>query len=83
MTAAEPGHAGDHAALRDERDALRLAGHVIVEHLDHWCECPLPPDANCEPCRLFSRALAAFRAPAASQEPSQITRTPPPDGGAR
>ena len=63
------------AAIQDERDALRLAGYVVAEHLDHWCECPLPPDAGCEPCRLFSRALGVLRpTPAASQEPPHNAR---------
>lgn len=41
--------------LTSENEQLRAALVAIEHNVDHWLDCPLPPDAECVPCHLFAR----------------------------
>lgn len=55
----------ERVVLREENDRLRLDSERLrmlaetvgdPELLDHWAECPLPPDAGCDRCKRWFSA---------------------------
>lgn len=47
------------------REALREAARLALtvhDLIDHWSECPAPPDAGCGECHNYYAAVAALRA---------------------
>lgn len=55
--------------LRADRDRLAekagaMAGYALAMHdrVEHWAECPAPPDGGCGECHAYHRAKAALAA---------------------
>lgn len=50
-------------AAVDENERLRAAARVVVgDLLEHWAECPAPPDAECAECHEWFSARSALLA---------------------
>lgn len=50
-----------HDEIERLREAARLA-LTVHDLIDHWSECPAPPDAGCGECHNYYAAVAALRA---------------------
>lgn len=59
----------------DEAERLRALARVAFDSdlIDHWTECPLPPDAGCDRCLQWFAARAAMTA--ATGNPAPVTHT--------
>ena len=71
----------DLQGLRDEVDDQRAENERLQEAavtvggdlLEHWAECPLPPDAGCELCHRWFKARAVLTACGQPEGPAALS----------